>query len=110
MAFNPNVSQPGALGQLEQLITFETAQDRQRTVMSHQPVMQNDLSDRRVKKICHRMTMQIDHEYPSLRHAAHLTKYLHHLLVEKMMREERAHHVVKLRISKRNRRDGKFGI
>jgi hypothetical protein len=57
------------LGQLEQLITLETAQYRQRAVMSHQSIVQNDLAERRVKKIRHRMTMQIDHEYPPLRNA-----------------------------------------
>ena len=97
-ALHRNIPQPGALGQLQQLITFETPQYRQRTIMSQQSIVQNQLPQRRVKKIRDRMTMKIDHKYPSLRHATHLTKNLDHLLVEKVMREERTDHIIKLRI------------
>src|SRR5215218_10775974 len=101
MMLDRNIPQPRALGQLNQLIALETAQDRQCTVMSHQSIMQDELADGCVKKIRHRMTMQIDDEYPSLRNAAHLTKNMDHLLVEKVMREQRADDVIKLGFIKR---------
>src|SRR6185503_13479557 len=69
--------------------------------MSHQSVVQHELAGDGVEKIRDRMPVQIDHEYPSLRNTTHLTKHLHDLLVEKMMREQRTDHVIKLRIVKR---------
>src|SRR6185503_15798336 len=104
MALDPDISQPRALGQLEQLITLESTQDRQRTVMSHQSIVQNDLAGDGVEKIRDRMPVQVDHEYPPLGNATHFAKYMDHLLVEKMMREQRADHVIKFGFNKRDRK------
>src|ERR1700750_1422705 len=69
--------------------------------MSHQSIVQNELADRRVEKIRDRMAMQIDHKYPPSCNTAHLTKNVDHLLVEKVVRKQRAHHIVKLCVTKR---------
>jgi hypothetical protein len=55
MSLNPDVSQTRTLGQLVQLITLESSEDRQRTVMSHQSIVQNDLAGDGVEKIGDRM-------------------------------------------------------
>ena len=47
------------------------------------------------------MAMQIDHEDAPARDAAHLAKNLDDLFVNKVMREERADHVIKFRVGKR---------
>src|ERR1051325_2820789 len=49
------------------------------------------------------MAVQIDHEYATPRHTTHLTQDLHHLLINKMMCEQRADHIVKLQIQERQR-------
>src|SRR5215475_10626298 len=69
--------------------------------MSQQSVVQDQLAQRRIKQIRDRMTIQIDHKYAPPRNATHLTQNLHHLLINKMMREQRTDHVIKLRIRKR---------
>src|SRR6185369_7386908 len=95
--FDQNISQPGALRQLEQLIRFKTAQYRQSTIVSEQAVVQNQLAQCRVKEIRDRMTMQIDHEYPTSRDTTHLAEDPDHLLVNEMVRKQRTDHVIKLR-------------
>src|SRR5215213_944713 len=69
--------------------------------MSHQSIVQNQLAQRRVKQIRDRMAMQVDHEYATPRDPAHLTKNLDHLLVNKVVREQRTDHIIKLRIRER---------
>src|ERR1044072_4485500 len=67
---------------------FKTTQYRQRTIVSQQSIMKNELPKCRVKQVRDRMAIEIDNKYPSPRHATHLTKNLNHLLVNKVVREE----------------------
>ena len=41
VAFNPDILEPGALGQLEQLVRFEAAKYRQRAIVPKQAIVQN---------------------------------------------------------------------
>src|SRR5918997_4125168 len=83
MSLCPNVTQPGALGQLQQLVPLKTPKYRQRPVMSQQAIVQNQLAERRVKQIRDRMPVKIDNENPSPCDPTHLTKNLDHLLINK---------------------------
>src|ERR1041384_3915416 len=99
---HPNITQARTFSQLQQLTGFETTQYRQCTIVSQQSIVKNYLPERRVKQVRDRMTIEIDNKYPSPRHATHLAKYRNHLLVDKVMREERTDDVIKTIARKRN--------
>src|SRR5260370_31314495 len=77
-----------------QLVRLETPQDRKRSVFAQQPVMQKQVSHRRVEKICDRVAMQVDYEDPASGDAAHLAKNGDCAVVIKVMQRQRLDDVI----------------
>src|ERR1041384_8178257 len=98
---NPNVTQARSLAQLQQLTRFKTSQYRQRTIVSQQPIVKHQFPKGRIKQVRKRMSIEIDNEYPPPGHTTHLTKNRNHLLVNKVMREERTDDVIETIVRKR---------
>ena len=75
-------------------LRFETAQNRKRTIVTKQTIVQNKFAGSRVKKVRDRMTMKIDHKSTRLPRDSFPAESAP-LLVAKVMREQRADHIVK---------------
>ena len=80
---------------LFQLIRLEAPQNRQRAVFTYQPIVQKQMTDRRIEKICDRVTMQIDYEEATLRHPIHFAQNPNRAFIIKMVQRQRLNHIIK---------------
>src|SRR5687768_16935491 len=97
MMLNPKIAQARGLAQTDQLFSFKTSQYRKRAVVAEQAVLQHQFSQCCVEEVRHWIAMEIDHEDAVSCHSAHLPQDVHNLFIDEVMREERTHHVIKLR-------------
>ena len=62
--------------------------------------MEEKSSDRSVEKVCDPVSVKVDYKDPAPRNSCHLAKDFDHLLLNKVMRKERADDVIELAICK----------
>ena len=73
---------------LFQLCGLEASQNRQRAVFTYQPIVQKQMTHRRIEKICDRVPMQIDYEEATFGHAIHFAQNSNRTFIVKVVQRQ----------------------
>src|SRR2546425_317014 len=81
------------VGYCFQFIWLETSQNRERAVFTYQPIVQKQMTHRRIEKICNCVPMQINYEETTFGHAIHFAQNINCAIVIKVMQGQRLNHI-----------------
>src|SRR5437016_580943 len=71
-----------------QLIRLETSENRERAVFAYQPIVQKQVTHRRIEKICERVPAQIDYEDSTFGHAVHFAQNINCAFIVKVVQRQ----------------------